>query len=170
MVSQLQIVAPGDEPASPAAFRADARLRLWGAGTCAAVSIAFTWLGYRRSVLPVIAGPVSAAFVLWAAYLLLTFTTRRAVRYRLTPARLEIEKGVLGKRYESIDLWRVRDVVLEQTLIERIRGVGRITVLSNDQVEPNLQVGPVTGAKRLYDELRDAVAAARKGAKVLPLA
>jgi hypothetical protein len=61
-------------------------------------------------------------------------------------------------------------VVLEQTLIERIRGVGRITVLSNDQVEPNLQVGPVTGAKRLYDELRDAVAAARKGAKVLPLA
>jgi uncharacterized membrane protein YdbT with pleckstrin-like domain len=102
-------------------------------------------------------------------YLLSTFTLRRAVRYRLTPLRLEVERGVLGRRFESIDLWRVRDVVLEQNLLERLRGVGRITVLSTDQVEPELLVGPVAGAKPLYDRLRDAVALARKQARVIPL-
>jgi uncharacterized membrane protein YdbT with pleckstrin-like domain len=91
------------------------------------------------------------------------------VRYRLTPQRLEVERGILGRRFESIDLWRVRDVVLEQSLIERLRGVGRITVLSTDQVEPELLVGPVAAAKPLYDRLRDAVALARKEARVVPL-
>jgi uncharacterized membrane protein YdbT with pleckstrin-like domain len=131
--------------------------------------MALTALGYDRSLRPVVAGPLAAAFLLWSFYLLATFTLRRAVRYRLTPQRLEVERGILGRRFESIDLWRVRDVVLEQTLVERLRGVGRITVLSSDQVEPELLVGPVAEAKPLYDRLRDAVAAARKQARVVPL-
>jgi uncharacterized membrane protein YdbT with pleckstrin-like domain len=118
---------------------------------------------------PVIAGPVAAAFLLWALYLLATFAARRSVRYTLTAQRLEIERGILGKRYESIDLWRVRDVTLEQTVLERVRGVGRITVVSTDQLEPLLLLGPVASAKRLYDQLRDAVAHARKEARVVPL-
>jgi uncharacterized membrane protein YdbT with pleckstrin-like domain len=128
-----------------------------------------TVVGYHRTVAPLMAGPIAAACLLWSAYLLVTFASRRAVRYTLTAQRLEIERGILGKRYESIDLWHVRDVVLEQSLIERLRGVGRITVLSTDQMEPELLVGPVAAPKALYDRLRDAVAAARKQARVVPL-
>jgi len=167
--TQLHLVQTDPETGPVASFRTDARLRLWGAGACACASLAATAIGYQRTVAPVIAGPVAAAFVLWSLYLLATFAGRRAVRYRLTQQRLEVERGILGRRYESIDLWRVRDVVLEQTLLERMRGVGRITVLSTDQVEPELTVGPVASAKRLYDRLRDAVAAARKEARVVPL-
>ena len=170
MASQLQLVVPESEsPAPVASFRTDARLRLWGAGACASLCIVLTALGYDRSLRPVVAGPVAAAFLLWSFYLVATFTLRRAVRYRLTPQRLEVERGILGRRFESIDLWRVRDVVLEQSLVERLRGVGRITVLSSDQVEPELLVGPVAEAKPLYDRLRDAVATARKQARVVPL-
>ena len=170
MAPQLQLVAPDDEDRAPlASFRADARLRLWGAGACASVSIVLTAIGYDRTLPPLVAGPAAAAFLLWSIYLLSTFTLRRAVRYRLTAQRLEVERGILGRRFESIDLWRVRDVVLEQNLIERVRGVGRITVLSTDQVEPELLVGPVAGAKPLYDRMRDAVALARKDARVVPL-
>lgn len=171
MAPQLHLVAPeGDESPAIASFRVDARLRLWGAGVCALLAIGLTWVGYRRLLHPALAGPIAAAFLFWALYLLATFTGRRAVRYRLTPQRLEVERGILGKRYESVDLWRVRDLVLEQTLLERMRGVGRITVLSSDQVEPELLLGPVASAKELYDRLRDAVAAARREARVVPLA
>src|SRR5262249_38569935 len=148
---QLHLISPeGGEAAPIVSFRTDARLRLCGAGACACGSIAATVIGYHRTIAPVFAGPVAAAFVLWSAYLLATFAGRRAVRYRLTPQRLEVERGILGRRFESIDLWRVRDVILEQTLVERMRGVGRITVLSTDQVEPELTVGPVASAKPLY--------------------
>ncbi len=172
MPPQLQVVEsdPADVPALGAAFRADARLRLWGAAACALCAIGFTALGYARALPPVIAGPVAAAFLLWSAYLLLTYATRRAVRYTLSAQRLEIERGIFGKRYESVELWRIRDVVLDQTLLERLRGVGRITVFSSDQVEPELKVGPVADARRLYERMRDRVAAARKDASVVPIA
>jgi uncharacterized membrane protein YdbT with pleckstrin-like domain len=171
MIPQLQLVVPeGGEPVPVTAFRVDARLRLWGAGLCAVLAMAMTAVGYRRWLHPALAGPIAAAFLCWALYLLATFTGRRSVRYRLTAQRLEVERGILGKRYESVELWRVRDLILDQTLVERMRGVGRITVLSSDQAEPELLVGPVASARELYDRLRDAVAAARRDARVVPLA
>ena len=157
-------------PPALASFRTDARLRLWGAGACASFALAITWLGYAHRLLPLVAGPLSAAFLLWSAYLALTFAGRRAIRYTLTAQRLEIERGVFGKHVASVELWRVRDLVLDQTLVERMRGVGRITLYSSDQLEPELDVGPVAGARSLFARLRDAVSAARKDAKVVPLA
>ena len=167
MVAQLRVVKSADGGET---FRADARLRLWGAAAAAMAAIGFTALGYGKSLAAYVAAFVAAGFLLWSAYLIATYAARRAVRYSLSAARIEIEMGVLGKRYESIELWRVRDVVLEQGALERMRGVGRLTLYSTDEVEPHLVIGPVADARALYDKLRDAVAAARKDAKVLPLA
>lgn len=167
MQPQLRVLPP--DP-STETFRADARLRLWGAAVCAIVAIGCAWLGYGRSVAAYMAAFAAAGFLLWSIYLIATFAGRRAVRYTLSPQRIEIEMGLFGKRYESIELWRVKDVVLEQGAFQRLRGVGRITLYSNDQVEPHLHVGPVANAKPLFDKLRDAVAAARKDARVVPLA
>jgi membrane protein YdbS with pleckstrin-like domain len=170
--AQLHVVPREDEPESARpelTFRADARLRLWGAALCALCAIALTAAGYAAALAPVLAGPLAAAFLLWSSYLLVTYALRRSVRYTLTAGRLEIERGVLGRRVESIELWRVRDVVLDQALGERLRGVGRITLYSNDQVEPQLLIGPVAEARLLFDRLRNRVAAARKDAQAVPL-
>src|SRR5205807_1810993 len=130
---------------------------------------AATVLGFEGVVRPLIAGPLAAALLLAAAWQLASGIARRNVLYKLGPQRLEIERGLLGKRFESIDLWRVRDVVLEQSLLQRLRGAGTLTVYSSDQVDPVLAIGPVAAAKSLYDQLRDAVAAARKDARVIPV-
>src|SRR5438309_2253967 len=142
MSAELHRVAEEPDTSRPTLdFRADARLRLWGAALWACAAIALTWMGYAGAMLPVLAGPLAASLLLASGYLLMTFVSRRAVRYTLTASRLELEKGILGRRVESVELWRVRDVVLEQTLLERLRGVGRITLYSNDQVEPQLEIG-----------------------------
>jgi len=171
MDSQLRMLKPqgAAEPPPLAVFRADARLRLWAVAACAGMAIVFTGLAYGRALRPLAAGPLAALFLFLGAYLLATYTARRAVRYTLRGQRLEVEKGLLGRRYESIELWRVRDVVLDQALLERVRGVGLITLYSTDQVEPVLHIGPVASAKELFDQIRDAVAAARRDARVVPL-
>ncbi|MGE5047268.1 MAG: PH domain-containing protein [Deltaproteobacteria bacterium] len=165
MDPQLHLV---DAAPKLAAFRADARLRLLGAGVCVGLALALIEAGYRRLLVPVIAGPLSASFLLWAAYLVVTFAARAALRYTLTAQRLEIEKGLFPRRRQSIELWRVRELVLEETLLERVRGVGRITVLYNDPRAPSLDIGPVAGARKLCQDLRLAVAGARSHAGLVP--
>ena len=96
MPSQLRLVTPpGDQPAHLASVTTDARLRLWGAACCAILAMAFTALGYERALRPIFAGPLAAAFILWAAYLLATYAGKRGVRYTLTAQRLEIERGIV---------------------------------------------------------------------------
>jgi uncharacterized membrane protein YdbT with pleckstrin-like domain len=150
MPSRLRLIK-SDEPGVQ--YRADARLRLWGTAVCSVVAVALTAIGYEGRLKPVLAGPLAAAFLIWAAYLLLTFLGQGAERYTLTAARLEVERGILGKRYESVELWRIREVVLEQTLGERLRGSGRITLVSSDAAHVSLTIGPVAKARAFYDLL-----------------
>jgi uncharacterized membrane protein YdbT with pleckstrin-like domain len=154
MPLQLRLIK-SDEPR--AQFRADARPRLWGAAFCGAAAIVLMAIGYGGSLPPVLAGPFAAAFLLWTAYLALTFVGSRSERYTLTAARVEIERGILKKRYENIELWRVREVVLEQTVVERIRGAGRITLASDNAGQPSIVLGPVIQARRFYDQLIAAI-------------
>lgn len=165
MGPQLHLV---DAAPKLAAFRAEARLRLLGAGACAGSALALVAAGYRRLLPPVIAGPLSASLLLWSAHLVATFAARAALRYTLTAERLEIEKGFFPRRRQSIELWRVRELVLEETLLERVRGVGRITVLCSDPVAPSLDIGPVAGARKLCQDLSLAVAGARRGGRSVP--
>ena len=151
-----------------AAFRADARLRLPGAGVCVGVALALISAGDRRLLVPVVAGPLSASFLLGSAYLVVTFAARAALRYTLTAERLEIEKGFFARRRQSVELRRVRELVLEETLLGRLRGVGRITVLCSDPRAPSLDIGPVAGARKLCQDLRLAVAGARSQGRLVP--
>jgi membrane protein YdbS with pleckstrin-like domain len=168
MAPELRVVPSADGPA-PFTFRADARPALWGAALLAIFSIAAAALGFSAQLPPLGAAPLSAALLLGALWLFASGVSRRTAHYSLTAQRLEIARGLLSRRIESIELWRVRDVVLDQGLFERLRGVGRLTLYSSDQVEPVLTLGPVTSARALFERLRDAVAAARKDARVVPV-
>lgn len=170
MAVQLRVVPP--EPSLPQdvlTFRADARPSLWSAAFFALGSATAVGLGFVDRA-PHLASAVAAALLLCLAlWLLVAGIGQSAVRYTLSAARLEIERGLLGRRLESMDLWRVRDVVLDQSLLERVRGVGRLTLYSTDKVEPVLTIGPVASARALFDRVRDAVAAARRDARVMPV-
>jgi uncharacterized membrane protein YdbT with pleckstrin-like domain len=173
MPPDLRVVQGEGDPAAPlASFTHDARLSwlfaqilaaLWVAGAIAAFVVT-----YDRSVRIFLATLAVAAGVA-AVSQCFSALGRGAYRYTLTRQRLDLERGLFGKRRESVELWRVRDVVLDQSVLDRMRGAGTLTIFSTDQVEPTLVVGPIADAQRNYEALRDATQAARRDGRVMTL-
>jgi TolA-binding protein/membrane protein YdbS with pleckstrin-like domain len=50
-------------------------------------------------------------------------------KFRVARGRLQIEKGVFSKRLTNVDLWRVRNIDLERTLLNRMTGDGTLIFL-----------------------------------------
>ncbi len=77
-------------------------------------------------------------------------------KYTITGERIEHEQGVLRKSFRNMDMWRVQDVAYEQTLVERVFGLGRVKIRSSDKDTQLMVVGPIREAKQLYDKLKKA--------------
>jgi len=69
-----------------------------------------------------------------------------------------VESGVISRRIENIQLFRVRDLGLAQSVVNRLAGVGDIIVTSTDQSAPHYRLRGVQDPREVYDRLRELVA------------
>jgi uncharacterized membrane protein YdbT with pleckstrin-like domain len=108
--------------------------------------------------------------VIIGAFLLIPVWARmKASRWKITSRRIEIESGLLSKRVDTIELWRVRDAEFHQSLIERMLGVSSILVTAHDGTFPVLEIRGVPGDRAIYDRLMAAVMDARQQRGVMNL-
>jgi membrane protein YdbS with pleckstrin-like domain len=80
-----------------------------------------------------------------------------SLRYRLNERSLESESGVLSRRLDNVDLFRVKDIKLEQTVLERVVGVGTITLYTADRTDPILRLQAVQNPRETYDGLKSLI-------------
>jgi uncharacterized membrane protein YdbT with pleckstrin-like domain len=92
-----------------------------------------------------------------------------ATAYRLSSQRLEIERGIIAKRIDNLELWRVRDVSFRQGVLDRILGVGAVLLTSSDASHPEVKIEGIKGARDLYDKLRAAVDEAHAKSRVMAI-
>ncbi len=57
-----------------------------------------------------------------------TFTT-----YRLTEDRLFVKSGFLNLREDEVRLYRIKDLVLRRSLLQRMFGLGTIQIISSEK-------------------------------------
>jgi membrane protein YdbS with pleckstrin-like domain len=93
----------------------------------------------------------------------------RALRYKITTRLIERETGILIKRVDSLDLSRVKDVQLVQSLPHRMLGIGAIEVYSSDRTDPLLILDAIPRPRPVYEKLRDAVIQITQRRGVIPL-
>src|SRR5712691_11441482 len=122
------------------------------------VCVGIWWLGATfdtgvRPLVIAVAGPVP--LLLGIAY---SWLVRLGAEYRLYADSLEIETGLVSRNIDNLQLFRVRDLGLRQSLIGRLLGVGGVNVTSTDQSTPHLTIRGVAGPRALYDTLRERVA------------
>lgn len=77
--------------------------------------------------------------------------------YTITSQRIMVKTGLIGKDLEEIELLRVNDFSVEQSILERILGIGTLTVFSDDASSPQLLFRKIRKAQSVKDILRQAV-------------
>ena len=76
------------------------------------------------------------------------------LRYTLTTQRLLIERGVLTKSLEEVDLRYVDETQFFQPFLERLLGIGEIRVVSSDKLAPNLVLHGVADPRGVREKIR----------------
>jgi uncharacterized membrane protein YdbT with pleckstrin-like domain len=103
---------------------------------------------------------LAAPFPLLVAWLRARLT-RAGATYRLYPDRLEIERGLLGRRVENLELFRIRDLGIRQGLLGRLLNYGEVSIHSTDASAPDVVLANIDQPRAFYQALRDRVTESR---------
>ena len=85
------------------------------------------------------------------------FLERRCTRYSLSTERLTVSTGVLSKRIDELELYRVKDTRLEMPILLRAFGLAHVVLFTSDQSNPVTRLRAVPDAELLRDQIRGLV-------------
>lgn len=102
-----------------------------------------------------------------AIFILVPILVNKFESYRISNYRIDVEKGILSKRIDTLELWHVEDIRFNQSLFDRILGVGTITVISHDDTTPQLHLRSLPAPRKLFDTLKNRVIAVKRQRGVL---
>ncbi len=91
---------------------------------------------------------------------------RRSLRIRVTSSNIEIERGILSKKIDVLELWRCRDVRYRQHLIDRVLGIAHIDVFTADVTTPHLEILGLPASRQLFEQIRDHIELQRQARNV----
>ena len=88
-------------------------------------------------------------------------------RYTITDDRITVNKGLFKIEEDDCYMYKVQDVKLTATLMERIFGLGTITCYTGDVTDAQLLIVHVKRAKEIKDYLLEASEEARRKRRTL---
>jgi len=96
--------------------------------------------------------------------ILIKWITNLATTYEVTGDRLILHKGILVKSIDEIELYRIKDVRIDFSLINQWADIGTITITSSDETTKAgpLVIRDVDQARARREKLRELVNAARR--------
>ncbi len=87
-----------------------------------------------------------------------------ATTYEVTEDRLILHKGILAKSIDEIELYRVKDVRIDFSIVNQMADIGTITITSSDETtrDAPLVIRDVDQARARREKLRELVNTARR--------
>jgi uncharacterized membrane protein YdbT with pleckstrin-like domain len=91
-----------------------------------------------------------------------------ASKYEVTEERLIIRKGIFAKSVDEIELYRIKDVRINFSIINQLAGIGAISISSSDETtrDGDLVIRDVERAQARREDLRRLVDTARQKRRV----
>jgi uncharacterized membrane protein YdbT with pleckstrin-like domain len=118
---------------------------------------------------PVPGWAYAVAILIALILLVIPWLRVHSIRYRISNYRIDFERGLLGKRIDTLELWHIEDLSFSQSVVERICGLGSITVVSHDVSSPRLSLIGVRGGRKIFDTLEQRIIAVKRQRGVLKM-
>lgn len=107
----------------------------------------------------VVAIALSSAILARLAWIMLGVSM---TRYIISDGKLIEQKGILNRKYESLELFRVKDVTALKPLLLRLFGLGHIRLDTSDKSSPVAYLAGIQQVETLLGELSQLVKAERR--------
>ncbi|MEA3046554.1 MAG: hypothetical protein QOJ53_886 [Sphingomonadales bacterium] len=132
----------------------------WGTLILAIAGIVVTLMGYGVYWLGLTA--VAIAVIIWK------WLENMASKYEVTEERLIVRRGIISKSIDEIELYRIKDVRIDFSIINQLAGIGRITISSSDETtrDGDLVLSNIERAQERRETLRRLVDTARQKRRV----
>ncbi|MFH1716352.1 MAG: PH domain-containing protein [Planctomycetota bacterium] len=101
--------------------------------------------------------------------LLLKALKLKMIRYEVSANRIEYSRGILDRRVDNIDMFRVIDLKMRRSLLDCAFGVGTVALITTDKTDPQFVFEKVRYCRDLYDIIKKASLAADRKTGVVHL-
>lgn len=95
-----------------------------------------------------------------AALVMLVLFTKiaqlKATRYEVSIDRIEWSRGLLNRKVDNIDMFRIIDLKLRRSLLDCLVGIGTVTVITTDKTDPEFSFEKIRHPRKLYDAIKKA--------------
>jgi uncharacterized membrane protein YdbT with pleckstrin-like domain len=87
---------------------------------------------------------------------------RKSLRYKITERTIDYEAGIFSRRVETLQLWRVHDLDLRQSFMDRLLGVAEIRIFTKDTSDPELVLRGLPASREIFEALKNAAELSRQ--------
>ncbi|MBA7484309.1 hypothetical protein ES707_19834 [subsurface metagenome] len=93
----------------------------------------------------------------------------KMTRYEVSPDRIEWSRGILDRRVDNLDMFRVIDLKMRRSVFDCIFGIGTVGLITTDKSDPEFEFEKVRRPRELYDIIKKASLEADRRAGVVHL-
>jgi membrane protein YdbS with pleckstrin-like domain len=86
--------------------------------------------------------------------LLLKAFKLKMIYYEVSADRIEWSRGILDRRVDNVDMFRVIDLKMRRSLLDCIFGIGTVELITTDKTDPEFEFEKVHDCRLLYDVIK----------------
>lgn len=101
--------------------------------------------------------------------LLMKIVKLKMTYYEVTGDRIEWGRGILDRKVDNLDMFRVVDLRLRRSILDCMVGIGTVVLMTTDKTDPKFTFEKVHKSRRLYDIIKKASLDADKRSGVIHL-
>lgn len=101
-------------------------------------------------------------FVVTICYLLVRLGYYKTVVWEITPTQIKSIHGLLSRKTNYIELYRVIDYAESQSFVQQILGLKDVYIISGDHTDPYLRIFGIPNSMDIINEIKPLVKQTRK--------